>query len=93
MVLAPLQELHFLGRNPVYVITALLFFLTQFATVWAPNISLLLAFRFFSGVFASPSIATGAATMTDVFQARFAAAAVGIWGESPRPSQRTASGD
>jgi len=59
MFLTPLQELPSLGRNPVYIITLALFVLFNVPIVTAKNFSTILAFRFLTGLVASPALATG----------------------------------
>lgn len=59
MFLTPLQELPFLGRNPVYIATLFLFVIFQIPLITAKNIHTVLAMRFMTGLFGSPALATG----------------------------------
>jgi MFS family permease len=59
MFLSPLQELPALGRNPVYIGSLFIFVLFQLPIVIAKNFSTVLAFRFLTGFFGSPALATG----------------------------------
>ena len=59
MFLCPLQELPYLGRNPVYIASLFIFVLFQLPIVLAKNFSTILAFRFLTGFFGSPALATG----------------------------------
>jgi MFS transporter, DHA1 family, multidrug resistance protein len=59
MFLSPLQELPILGRNPVYIGTLFIFVLFQLPIAIAKNFSTVLAFRFLTGFFGSPALATG----------------------------------
>jgi predicted MFS family arabinose efflux permease len=59
MFLTPLQELHLLGRNPVYMVTLFLFVIFQIPTITAKNINTVLAMRFMTGLSGSPALATG----------------------------------
>ncbi|KAF7302366.1 Benomyl methotrexate resistance protein [Mycena chlorophos] len=67
MFLSPLQELPILGRNPVYMAGLLLFVVFQIPIVTAKNMNTVLAMRFFTGFFGSPALATGGASMGDIF--------------------------
>lgn len=67
MILSPLSEIPRLGRNPTYVATLGVFVVLQFPTAWAPNKETLMAMRFLSGFFASPALATGGATLGDMW--------------------------
>ncbi|SCV66947.1 BQ2448_5593 [Microbotryum intermedium] len=79
MFLAPLQEMPRQGRTPVYITGLFFFFLFQFPIVFAPNMATILVFRFLSGFVGSPAIATGGASMIDVFGPRHAPIAIGVW--------------
>lgn len=59
MILTPLQEMPSIGRNPVYIFGLALFLLFNVPIVKAPNFSVILAFRFFTGFVGSPALATG----------------------------------
>ncbi|KAK4502739.1 hypothetical protein PRZ48_006165 [Zasmidium cellare] len=48
--------------------------------VYAPNIGTILAFRFITGFIGSPVLATGAASLADIFSPKKLPYAVGIWG-------------
>ncbi|KAJ7201607.1 major facilitator superfamily domain-containing protein [Mycena pura] len=79
MFLSPLQELPLLGRNPVYIAGLFLFVIFQIPIVTATNISTVLAMRFLTGFCGSPALATGGASMTDIFPEHHHAYALGIW--------------
>jgi DHA1 family multidrug resistance protein-like MFS transporter len=59
MVWAPMSEIPQIGRNPVYIGTLVVFVFFQFAVIYARNFGMLLAFRFLTGFFGSPVLATG----------------------------------
>jgi MFS transporter, DHA1 family, multidrug resistance protein len=59
MFLTPLQELPAIGRNPVYIGGLFIFVLFQLPIAVAKNFSTILAFRFLTGFFGSPALATG----------------------------------
>jgi DHA1 family multidrug resistance protein-like MFS transporter len=80
MVWAPISELPAVGRSPVYVVTLVVFVFFQFAVIYAKNFGMLLAFRFLTGVFGSPVLATGGASMGDIWNARVRDYMIAIWG-------------
>ncbi|GAA5884692.1 hypothetical protein JCM6882_005353 [Rhodosporidiobolus microsporus] len=79
MILAPMQELAHFGRNPVYILGLFLFAVFQIPAIFAPNIATVLAMRFLSGFMGSPALATGGASMGDVFAPQHLAIAIGAW--------------
>lgn len=64
----------------VYLPTLLAFVLLNFGVVYAKNIGMLLAFRFITGFVGSPVLATGGASIGDMWSPRKRAYAIGIWG-------------
>lgn len=79
MFLVPLQELPSLGRNPVYIYGLAIFAIFQAPIVSAKSFGLVLAFRFLTGFTGSPALATGGASMGDVFSPSQLPYVVGIW--------------
>ncbi|KAF7349203.1 MFS general substrate transporter [Mycena sanguinolenta] len=79
MFLSPLQELPILGRNPVYMATLFLFVIFQIPIVTATNIRTVLAMRFITGFLGSPAMATGGASMADIFPQSQLAYVLGVW--------------
>ena len=80
MVWAPMSEIPQFGRNPVYIGTLIVFVFLQFAVIYAKNFGMLLAFRFLTGFFGSPVLATGGASLADMYKPSKRAYAIGIWG-------------
>lgn len=80
MVWAPMSEIPQIGRNPVYIGTLIVFVFFQFAVIYAKNFGMLLAFRFLTGFFGSPVLATGGASLSDMYKPSKRAYAIGIWG-------------
>lgn len=70
----------FFGRNPVYIGTLIAFVGMQPAVVYAKNFGTLLAFRFLTGLFGSPVLATGGASIVDMYTPSKRAYAISIWG-------------
>ncbi|KAF5389030.1 hypothetical protein D9757_005017 [Collybiopsis confluens] len=80
MFLSPLQELPRLGRNTVYMVSFVLFIAFQIPILTANNIQTILACRFFTGIFGSPALATGGASMGDIYPFHQLPYVLGIWG-------------
>ncbi|KAF2472291.1 benomyl/methotrexate resistance protein [Lindgomyces ingoldianus] len=80
MVWAPMSEIPFIGRNPVYMMTLFIFVMFQIPTALSSNFGMLLAFRFLTGLFGSPALATGGATIGDMYRPRKQAYGLGVWG-------------
>lgn len=77
-----MSEIPYIGRNPVYVGTLFVFVLLQLPVIYASNTSTLLAFRFITGLIGSPVLATGGATIADMYQPKKQAYGIGVWGIS-----------
>lgn len=80
MIWAPLSEIPQIGRNPIYIGTLVVFVFFQFAVIYAKNFGMLLAFRFLTGFFGSPVLATGGASLADIFKPAKRAYAIAVWG-------------
>ena len=80
MIWAPMSEVPQIGRNPVYVTTLVIFVVLQVPTALATNFGMLLAFRFITGFVGSPVLATGGASIGDMFRPQKRAYGIGIWG-------------
>ena len=81
MLLSPLQELSSWGRNPVYIVGFAIFLILQIPCILAPNLAVLLVFRFLSSFAGAPCLATGGASMGDLFGAKYLSVAIGAWCE------------
>lgn len=80
MVWAPMSEIPMIGRNPVYVGTLFAFVLLQIPTALSVNFGMLLAFRFITGFVGSPVLATGGASLADMYTPSKRAYAISVWG-------------
>lgn len=80
MIWSPLSEIPQIGRNPIYMTTLFIFVMFQIPTALAQNFGMLLAFRFLTGFFGSPVLATGGASLADIYAPRKRAYAMAIWG-------------
>lgn len=82
MIWSPMSEIPMIGRNPIYLATLAIFVALQAPTARAENFGMLLAFRFITGFFGSPVLATGGASVSDIWAPRKRAYAMAIWGLS-----------
>ncbi|QDS74474.1 hypothetical protein FKW77_006707 [Venturia effusa] len=80
MIWSPMSEIPYFGRNPIYMGTLFIFVMLQIPTALASNFGMLLAFRFLTGFFGSPVLATGGATIADMYSPRKRAYAMSVWG-------------
>ncbi|KAL8742739.1 MAG: hypothetical protein Q9190_004832 [Brigantiaea leucoxantha] len=67
LFLSPLSEIPAIGRNPVYMATFFLFVVISFPTAVVDNFAGLLVLRFLQGFLGSPCLATGGASMQDMY--------------------------
>ena len=77
-----MSEMPFFGRGPIYVVTLAVFVGLQPAVAEAPNFGALLAFRFLTGFVGGPPLATGGASIADLYSPSKRAYGIGIWGVS-----------
>lgn len=75
-----MSEIPQIGRNPVYIGTLVLFVLLQVPTALATNFGMLLAFRFITGFIGSPVLATGGASIGDMYTPAKRAYGIAVWG-------------
>jgi DHA1 family multidrug resistance protein-like MFS transporter len=80
MFLSPLSEIPQLGRTSVYIITLALFVILQVPTALAHSLGALLPLRFLAGFVGSPPLATGGASLDDMWGPEDRAIVIGIWG-------------
>ncbi|PSR79988.1 putative caffeine resistance protein 5 [Coniella lustricola] len=80
MLWAPMSEIPQFGRNPVYIITLAVFVVFQVPTALATNFGMLLAFRFLTGFIGSPSLATGGASIGDMYTPSKRTYGLAVWG-------------
>jgi DHA1 family multidrug resistance protein-like MFS transporter len=67
LLFSPLSEIPFVGRNPPYIITFAVFVILLVPTALIQNIGGLMVLRFLAGFFGSPCLATGGASLGDMF--------------------------
>lgn len=80
LFLSPLSEVAAIGRNPPYVFSLIIFCVLQIPAALSTNFAALLVIRFLSGFAGSPPLATGGATITDIFTPRKSGYAMGAFG-------------
>ncbi|KAI0699229.1 MFS general substrate transporter [Cytidiella melzeri] len=80
MVLAPLSELPFIGRMPIYISTLFVFVVLQVPTALSKSLGAVLPLRFLAGFIGSPILATGGASLADCSRPEQYAAFIGFWG-------------
>jgi MFS transporter, DHA1 family, multidrug resistance protein len=80
MILSPLSELPYIGRSPIYIITLAIVVILQVPTALSKNLGALLPLRFLAGFIGSPILATGGASLSDVFNPADGTAVIGFWG-------------
>ena len=75
-----MSEIPMIGRNPVYIGTLVVFVVFQLPVALATDFTMLLCFRFLTGFFGSPVLATGGASIGDMYRPNKRAYGIGIWG-------------
>jgi MFS transporter, DHA1 family, multidrug resistance protein len=82
LIWAPLGEVPQIGRMPIYILTLAVFVVLQVPTALATNYGMLIAFRFLTGIFGSPILATGGATIADLYTPKKRAYGMTLWSVS-----------
>ncbi|KAL6409874.1 FLR1-putative H+ antiporter regulated by yAP-1 and involved in multidrug resistance [Ilyonectria robusta] len=67
LVFSPLSEIPRIGRNPVYIVTMFLFVIISIPTALVDNYPGLIVLRFLQGFFGSPCLASGGASLGDIY--------------------------
>lgn len=80
MILSPLSEIPFIGRNPPYAISFSLFAILNIPMCLANNIAGMLVLRFLLGVLCSPALATVGASYADFMRADLMEYVIILWG-------------
>jgi DHA1 family multidrug resistance protein-like MFS transporter len=79
LIFSPLSEIPSIGRSPIYCITMFLFVIVSIPLPMVNNFAGLLVLRFLQGFFGSPCLATGGATMQDLYSPLYLPFALSIW--------------
>ncbi|KAF2173275.1 hypothetical protein M409DRAFT_62830 [Zasmidium cellare ATCC 36951] len=80
LIFSPLSEIPACGRNPPYVAGFFLFVILCVPTALVDNFAGLLVLRFLLGFFGSPALATGGASMGDIYSPVSITYAIVLWG-------------
>lgn len=67
IIFSPLSEIPIVGRNPPYLATFAIYVILAVPTALVDNFAGLLVLRFLQGFFGSPCLATGGASLQDMF--------------------------
>lgn len=67
LLFSPLGEIPLIGRSPVYAATMTLFVILSIPTAFAQNYAGLMVLRFLTGFFGSPCLASGGASLSDIY--------------------------
>ncbi|KAJ4309272.1 hypothetical protein N0V84_011586, partial [Fusarium piperis] len=67
LLFSPLSEIPRIGRNPVYIVTMFLFVIISIPTALVGNSPGLMVLRFLQGFFGSPCLASGGASLGDIY--------------------------
>lgn len=67
LIFSPLSEIPIIGRNPIYISTMWLFVILSIPTAFAQNYPGLMVLRFLTGFFGSPCLASGGASLGDMY--------------------------
>ncbi|SJM86982.1 probable Fluconazole resistance protein 1 [Zygosaccharomyces bailii] len=79
MVFSPLSEFAIFGRQQLYILTIFLYSMLQVGCALVNNIAGLVILRFITGILCSPSLATGAASVSEVVHPQFVPIMIGLW--------------
>lgn len=67
LIFSPLSEIPSIGRNPIYIITMVIFVVVSIPAALASSFGELIALRFLQGFFGSPCLASGGASVGDIY--------------------------
>ncbi|KAF2841587.1 MFS general substrate transporter [Patellaria atrata CBS 101060] len=79
MLWSPLSEMPLIGRNPPYILTFAIFTILCLPTALVDNFAGLIVLRFLQGFFGSPCLATGGASLGDLFSLIKLPYAISLW--------------
>jgi len=67
MFFSPISEIPFVGRNPPYLFSFVLFFIVSIILAVVDSFAAIVVLRFLQGLFGSPALASGAASIEDIY--------------------------
>lgn len=79
MIFSPMSENAIFGRAAIYVSTLFIFFILQIPTALSTSIAGMCVLRFISGLFASPALATGGASVADLLPMPWIPVGLCVW--------------
>ncbi|KAK6458403.1 major facilitator superfamily domain-containing protein [Scheffersomyces xylosifermentans] len=79
MIFSPMSENAAFGRTSIYITTLFLFFILQIPSALVDNIAGLCILRFLGGIFASPALATGGASVCEILSIPFGPVGIAAW--------------
>ncbi|KAH7327945.1 major facilitator superfamily domain-containing protein [Stachybotrys elegans] len=79
LLFSPLSEIPRIGRNPVYIVTMFLFVIISIPTALVSSYAGLVVLRFFQGFFGSPCLASGGASLGDMYALQYLPYAMMAW--------------
>jgi DHA1 family multidrug resistance protein-like MFS transporter len=79
LLFGPLSEIPVIGRNPVYWIPFVFFFIISFPTAVVDNFGGLVVLRFLQGFLGSPAISNAGATFGDVYSTMYVTYPLSWW--------------
>ncbi|KAH6648043.1 major facilitator superfamily domain-containing protein [Truncatella angustata] len=79
LLFSPLSEIPAIGRNPPYVVSFALFCIFSVPTALVANAPGFMVLRFLQGFFGSPILATGGASIADIFDETSLPHAMSFW--------------
>lgn len=79
MFFSPLSENAAFGRTYIYIFTLFIFFVLQIPISLVNDIASLSVLRFIAGFFASPALATGAASVDDISHPAYLPLMIAVW--------------
>jgi MFS transporter, DHA1 family, multidrug resistance protein len=81
LLFSPLSEIPRIGRNPIYIVTIFLFVIVSIPAPLVNNFAGLMVLRFLQGLFGSPCLASGAASLGDMYSLLNLPYALIAWGK------------
>ncbi|EHK22043.1 uncharacterized protein TRIVIDRAFT_151280 [Trichoderma virens Gv29-8] len=79
LLFSPLSEIPSIGRNHIYYLTYIVYWVLSFPEAVVDNFGGLLALRFWLGFFGSPALANGGATVGDMFSLTYIPFGLSWW--------------
>jgi MFS transporter, DHA1 family, multidrug resistance protein len=85
MILSPISEIDFIGRNGPYLYSFILFVVVSIVLAVVDNFPAIVALRFIQGLAGSPALASGAASIQDMYDVYAASYGYALCAWRPAP--------